>query len=146
MIEFTINGRDFHCEKMNVFDQAHLLSAVSPLVAGIAPLFMLMSKQGGLTADVTTLPELLKPLADALSDMPNEKREKLIGRCLADVKVDHDGRWIPLWNAAAKRSSIEEYNDLFPILKIVIQVVQGNLGNFLSGLLSTGGQSGNPTT
>ncbi len=146
MITFEVDGRRFKCEKMNVFDQAHLLAAVSPLVAGLAPLFMQISSEGGLSADVSTLPDLLMPLAKAVFSMKTEEREQLISRCISPVQVEHEGRWIQLWNPVAKQSNLSELNDLFPMLKIVIQVVQANLGNFLRGLLTVGAQPGKTTT
>ncbi len=134
MREFEVGGRTYRAEKLNAFQQLHVMRRISPLLVPVLQIAA-FAQGGGLAESVKEQPDLLGPLLSLLATLPDEALEYVIGTCLGALKVQtNPGVFVPLWIAPAKRTIVEELNDIGHLLPLVVSVIQEDLGGFFTAL------------
>jgi len=136
MIEFAINGQTYRMGKLDAMRQFHLSRRVAPIIPTLIPVFVKLSKDGGLNQDLGGFASVLGPFADGLSQMSDEVGEYIIGACLGVVQRQVGSNWANVWNAPAKACMFDDM-DLGVIMQVVMRVVQDSLGPFISGILTS---------
>ena len=80
-------------------------------------------------------PKVLAPLLEQIAELPDASVEYLIETCLSSLKVrTADNAFMPVWVPSAKRSMVEELNDISAVLPLVVRVIQETLGGFFGEL------------
>jgi hypothetical protein len=141
-MEFESGGYHLRVEKLNAFEQLHLSLKIAPLLPPMAPLLAQYLGSGGnlaklLEGNILQMAELAMPFTQALANLPDADAEQIMTIALSKVQVMTDptkGVWVPLWIPAARRSMVDEFNDLGRLLPVVIKVIRHNLGNFMDAL------------
>lgn len=84
--------------------------------------------------------DLLAPMLEALAEMPEADCNYILSKCLSVVqRAVGGGRWSAVWNENANRMMFEDL-DLALLIQLTLEVLQENLGNFLSAPASTSSQ------
>lgn len=128
-MEFQVSAKKFRSNKMNAIDQLHVMRKLAPVftaVGSISSLASLAKSEGALSA-----------IASAVSKVPDEDFNSIIGRCLAVVSVEVAAGvgFAPVWSVQAKRLMFDDI-DWVAVIQIVANVIQDNLGNFSTALPS----------
>lgn len=136
--EFELDGHDYRIGKLSAFDQFHLSRKIAPLIPPLIPVFVQLSKTGGLVDNFTQLPALLQPFADGLSTMSDTAAEAILNTCLGVLsrKADVGELYIKIWHKDKKVFMFEDLNSMESTIPLVIRVIQDSLGPFIQGLLS----------
>jgi hypothetical protein len=166
--EFEIDGHEYRIGKLSAFQQFHVSRKIAPILPPLIPVVMKVraAVQSGApksdgsdpsdiaalpdgaeakvpaadtpTLDIASLPEILQPLADALSAMPDEAAEYVIGTCLSALKrkIPDKDHWAPVWNPSGKVLMFADLYDLSAYMKLVVRVVMDSLGPFIAGFLT----------
>jgi len=149
MISFEVNDRKYQSEKLNAIAQFHVMRRISPLLPTLVPIFVEMAgtdPDKKLTvADFAKLATLAGPLADGLAGMSDKDAEFVLTACLTGVKVENEGKFVPFWNATARKSMFEDMNDVGIFLPVAVKVIQENLSGFFQGLLMSEQSEATPT-
>ncbi|WP_054177766.1 phage tail assembly chaperone [Trabulsiella odontotermitis] len=136
-MKFTLNGVEYHADKLSVFDQLKVSRKVLPLIAKvIADVSLLKNalkdKEPGRDQIFKTLETVLPKIADVLAEMPDESVDAILHPCLRVVsRKSAMGNWTPIFSEG---DLMFEDIDLFTMLGIAARVVGDNLGNFLHAL------------
>lgn len=138
--EFEIKGVLYRAGKLDAFAQLHVSRKIAPVLPKLFPvLARLQVGATGLGTDLDQLAEVLGPLADAMASMPKDDVDLVVSACLGVVsRKQGDALYSPIWRNGV---IMFEDIDLAVMLPIVVNVVRDSLGNFISGLLSSGGAS-----
>jgi hypothetical protein len=173
--EFELDGHDYRIGRLSAFQQFHISRKIAPILPPLIPVVMKVRaavQNGSLkldsnesadmaalpdgaeskaaadtpTFDIASLPEILQPLADALSAMPDEAAEYVIGTCLSALKrkIPDKDHWAPVWNPSGKVLMFADLYDLSAYMKLVVRVVMDSLGPFIAGFLT--GRNTEPKT
>lgn len=166
--EFELDGHDYRIGKLSAFQQFHVSRKIAPILPPLIPVVMKVraavqsgalkvdsndssdiepipegaeskaAAAGTPTLDIASLPEILQPLADALSAMPDEAAEYVIGTCLSALKrkIPDKDHWAPVWNQSGKALMFADLYDLSAYMKLVVRVVMDSLGPFIAGFLT----------
>lgn len=134
MTEFQIDGQTYRMGKLDAMRQFHLSRRIAPIIPTLIPVFVKLSKEGGLSQDLSGFAQLLGPFADGIAAMSDETGEYVISTCLSVVQRSNGQNWAAVWSTAAKSCMFDDM-DLGVIMQIVLQVIQDSLGPFISGLL-----------
>lgn len=136
MTEFSINGQSYRMGKLDAMRQFHLSRRLAPIIPTLIPVFVKLSREGGLSQDIGGFAEVLGPFADGLAQMSDEVGEYIINTCLSVVQRSVGSNWANVWNAQAKACMFEDM-DLGVIMQVVMRVVEDSLGPFISGILTS---------
>ncbi len=142
MTEFDLAGNTYRFGKMTAFQQFHVSRRIAPIIPTLVPVFVKISQDGNLLADLPGLAEVLQPFADGLAAMSDEASEYVMSNCLSVVQRKHSNGWTAVWNSNAKVCMFDDM-DLGTIIQIVVRVIQDSLGPFIQGLLTS--QTSDPT-
>lgn len=141
MQEFEHGGHRYRIRKFNALEQWNLSRKIAPLIPPLVPVFIKISKAGGLTKDLTGVAEVLTPFAEGISALSDETSEWIINTCLSALSREvapgtTGAAWTKIWSSASKISQFEEINDLSTVVPLVMKVIWETLGPFISGLLT----------
>lgn len=139
-----IGGHEYMIGQLNAMDQFHVSRRLAPVLPTIMPILTTVHKSGlaekldvgGVAAlldeDLTRLTNDLMPLADALATMSDENAEYIIVKCLSVVR-----RKTEAGAAVMARGGSLVFDDMTmgDMLPLVVAVIQGSLGGFISGLV-----------
>ena len=135
-LDFEIGRHRFRAERLTPREQFHLSRKLAPLVPPMVPMLMQIARNADQPADIPALAALAEPFALALSAMKNETADEIFDHALRSVKVETSPTvWMPLWTGGM--TIVAELNDLSKLLPIVLRVIQFNLGDFISGILTS---------
>lgn len=135
--EFEIDKYTYRIGKLSAFEQFHLSRKIAPLIPPLIPVFMQLSKSGGLSGDLSQLPALLQPFADGLASMSDTAAESVLNTCLSVISRKTDaGSYIRIWHKDKKVFMFEDLNSMEQTIPLVVRVIQDSLGPFIQGLLS----------
>jgi len=136
MVEFEINGQPYRMGKLDAMRQFHLSRRLAPIIPTLIPVFVKLSREGGLNQDLPGFASVLGPFAEGLADMSDEVGEYIVNTCLSVVQRSAGQNWTNVWNAQAKACMFDDM-DLGVIMQVVMRVVQDSLGPFISGILTS---------
>jgi hypothetical protein len=136
--EFEIDGKSYRIGKLSAFEQFHLSRKIAPLIPPLIPVFMELSKNGGITGDLTNLPALIQPFADSLASMSDAAAEAILNICLSVLsrRADVGESYVRVWHKDRKVFMFEDLNSMEQTIPLVVRVIQDSLGPFIQGLLS----------
>lgn len=131
---FTVGAHIYQAGKMAAMTQFHVARRLTPIVSALVRSVPSAAMQGDKVdlAKIDPL-QMLGPIADILSKMPDEDSEYILNSCLeaCQRKMPGDAGWGPV---KMKGSPVQYADiDLPAMLQISWKVIQENLGNFFPG-------------
>lgn len=146
--EFEVGGKRYRVGKLDAFKQLHLARKIGPIITKIAPQFASMQPAETEATGPVPLPtaqslgdviKLVDPVIQALSDLKEDDVNYIARLCLSVVQREEGvNSWIAPWNAAAGRLQFQDI-ELPELVEICVNVIQENLGRFLSANPLTSG-------
>lgn len=141
--EFTIGGRRYRAEPMDVIAAQHVERRVKPLLVAVLPAIMAALPNGKmepgalLNLDMSTMAGALGQPAELLAKMPDDQFEYIQSKCLSRVRREKPGDtgWAAIWNAQAGRMLFDDI-EAHEVQAIVMTVLVAELGPFIRGLVS----------
>lgn len=135
MSEIEVAGQTYQIGKLNAMTQFHLTRRLGPMlvVAGVS-LDML---RNGMKVDINDIVAMAGPVMGILSKMEDEDVDYIVFTCLSCVKRKQVGdTWAPMSTKDSKGAPLLMFEDVeMPeMIRIVLEVLRINLGNFLTGL------------
>lgn len=142
--EFSVGGRRYRAEPMDVFAQQHLARRVQPFIIAAMPAVAAAMPDGKMDVaailgmDKGQFFKLLGPVSDLLATMSDEAYEAIQIRCLSRVSREKTGDtgWTPIWSKQANRMMHDDIPG-HEVMAIVAEVVKAELGPFTIGLFSS---------
>lgn len=166
MLEFEINGESYRAQKIAAMTQNDLVRKLAPVLPNLVPLFAAFFKlkdelvpdeqepdsadgeakvkstaESDLLDKIAGLAPSISPLADALASMSKENSDFIIYTCLASVSFKKGNNWASLCRGD---TIMFDELELATIYQIVIKVLRENLGNFITGLVTTAKAAASP--
>lgn len=141
MTEFEINGNQYRIGKLSAFNQFHVSRKIAPILPTLIPVFVKLSKGGGLSGDLSGFAEVLEPFTEGIAAMSDEASEYVLNTCLSIVQRNNDGAWRPVWSQQHKACMFEDI-DLSVMINLAIRVIRDSLEPFIRGLVT--GQQTSP--
>lgn len=140
MNEFDYGGVTYRVDRLNTFEQAHIMRKISPLIPAALPVVLesLKAKErgDGLGQSLDSLSKLLAPLTSELASLADADCEYIMRTCMKVVKRKIDDKtYIATWVDGASRTVDDSINNLFTILKFCSKVIEVNLGPFFKEAL-----------
>lgn len=139
MQEFQIGEHIYRTEKLNTFDQFHLARKVAPLLPKLLPALPIAltvgldlkqaieQKQNISEQSFSDIAFILEPALEALSSMPKNDIEYVIGLCLMVAKRKSGDTWMAVWH---NNALLIGDMDMTVMLQIVWKVIQQNLSKY----------------
>lgn len=129
--ELTVAGAEYRVGKMSALEQFHVTRRLGPMlvVAGVS--VEMLSR--GMKAELDDLVAMAGPVMEILSRMSDEDTNYVILTCLKTAHRRQGDAWAPVL-AKDGRTLMFADMDMPTMVRIVIEVLKLNLGNFLTGL------------
>ena len=127
--EIEISGMTYRVGKLNALAQFHVSRRLAPVMAAIG--LSLQSLTLGINADLTDFSAVLGPAAEVMAAMKDDDANYIIFTCLAQVSRKDGERYAPVVNNG---QFMYADIDLPVMLRLVVEVLRTNLGNFLQEL------------
>ena len=137
MNQTEVKGHEYRIGTLDAFKKLHLSRKVAPLIPALIPIFAkYMAEGNGMKSDLGSLPEIIKPITDGISNMSFEDSEYILGTCLQAVHRRAGDTWAQIWNSNGNVCMFSDI-DLDDMLVLTHKVLMANLGPFISGLLTS---------
>ena len=141
MTEFQIGSLTFRLRKMNAMAQLQLSRKIAPLMPPLIPAAVAIKaalEAGAQARDLEMLASMVQPFADALGDMKEEDFAYVCDKCLSNVEFNSTGNsFVPIWASQVQACLFENVMDASVLIRLVVKVIQEQLGGFFSGLMPT---------
>lgn len=124
-----INGNEYRVGKLNAKQQFHLTRRITPILLSYQDIES-ASENGTRTLKHTLT--AMKPLMDALAAMSDEDSDYVIDLCLSVCEIQ-DGQGFQ--RIAVNGKFLYSHIDMSTMLQLVREVINENLGNFLTALV-----------
>jgi len=140
MAEFTIDGIAYKTKKLDAMTQfgivcklGAVLEHVKPAIQAIAhhSTAQRLAEQSGEAGPVMDL-DAFVPLGRALSALPDESRDYIVGAVLRSTFRQNGPGFLPAWNARDNRP-LDEI-DFSTLIQILGHALKDNLGSFTPAL------------
>jgi hypothetical protein len=148
--EFQINGRQYRTTKLDPRTALHVMRRLGAVLTSFNDIFV---KIGDAAALVETYPDMspeeraarvaaagvsaAEPLAKAVGEMSDAQVDYVLDSCMSVCSRFEETQWVPVWDAALKRSRFENDIDLMVMLQIVQHVLTDNLQGLFPALPSS---------
>lgn len=131
LFEGTPEERTYQIGKLDAMKQFHLVRRLGPVlvIAGVS-LDMIRS---GMKVDMGDIVAMAGPVMEVMSRMPDDEAEYLVFLCLSVCKMKQGDKWAPLMSPDGKKLMFSNI-EMPEMLRVVVEVLKDNLGNFLTGL------------
>lgn len=126
MTTIEIKGVKYQLGKLNAISQFHVSRRIAPVFVAIG--VPLQSLMGGMKMDLGDMAMLLEPVANIMAKMPDEDVNYILYTCLSVVRREQLGKFAPVTTGT---SLMFEDIDMPTMIRLVIEVLRDNLGNFL---------------
>lgn len=124
-----IKGHEYQIGKLNARQQLHLVRKLSPLFAVTPPLKSGASEQERENHSIG----VFKTIAENLSDMKKEDVDYVLTLCLSVVKRLENNQYTFIQSPGTDRLMFPDIDeDMDTMIRLVVQVVEVNLGSFLA--------------
>jgi hypothetical protein len=144
MSEVAIGDNVFRIGKLNAIQQLHVSRKIAPVLPKILPAMVasqaLMASLSEVNPDLEGLASMLSPVADALAAMSDADAEYIFNECLSAVQLQQGNAFVSIWNKDSHTSQFD-FIDFFLMIRLVVQVIWGSLGNFTNGFLAKSPQA-----
>ncbi len=127
-MEFSVNGVNYRCSKLSVFDQLKVSRKLLPVLAGLTSELQSLRESA---APGQALETLLPKIAQSLAGMSDDDCNAILYPCLSVVSRQHQKGWTPVFSQG--QMMFDDIN-LVSMLQIVSKVVGDSLGNFFQEL------------
>lgn len=132
--EIEVDGRTYRVGRLNAKQQLHVFRRLGPILAAVGkPVAQMMHAYGSLKAAEAqggaSLGDLLGPVMDELSKMPDSEVDYVIDTCLSVCARVEDGRSAPVMRQG---TLVFQDMDMPTMVRLAIEVIKENIGNFLS--------------
>ncbi|EBM0567314.1 hypothetical protein NXJ56_001013 [Salmonella enterica] len=127
-MEFSVNGANYRCSKLSVFDQLKVSRKLLPVLAGLTSELQSLRESA---APGQALETLLPKIAQSLAGMSDDDCNAILYPCLSVVSRQHQKGWTPVFSQG--QMMFDDIN-LVSMLQIVSKVVGDSLGNFFQEL------------
>lgn len=141
MTEITVNDQQYRIGKLTAMQQFHVSRRIAPIIPTLIPVFVKLTRDGGLSGDLAGFGEVLAPFADGISKLEDQASEEIIAMCLAVVSRLDGQKWSPVWNRQYKTCMFDDI-DLSVMINLAVQVIKDSLTPFIRGLVTS--QQPNP--
>lgn len=132
MRELKVAGELYQVGKLNAMQQLHVTRRLGPtlIVLGIS---MEMLKKG-MKIDMDDLVASAGPVMEFVSKMSDEDFNYVVFTCLSVVKRQSAGAWAEVTTKGAEPRFMFADMEMGETIRLVVEVLRDNLGNFLKGL------------
>jgi hypothetical protein len=141
MKETNVAGADYQIGKLDAFKQFHIFAKLAPIFASLgagASEFKELPVSSNGERDLgPVLKVFAVPLANAIADMNDEQRDKLIYVCLGCVSKKVNGQWAPV-KASGSNALMFADIDGATLMMLTFEVIKENLSGFFSLLQREG--------
>lgn len=137
--EFEFGDRVYKIGLLDVFEQFHVSRRLTPvLAAGGLAMFKALSEQqkAGQGLGPTDWLLMMAPMAEVLAKMPQEDADYVLHTCLKVVRVKAADKWSVLLTGGGALLIADL--GLPATLRLVVEVLQHNLGDFFPQNLKEG--------
>ncbi len=129
MSEITIAKQKYRTGKLDAMQQFHIARRLAPILATMG--ISLRQLASGSNMSVDDFLPVLGPVSEILAHMTDADADYIIFSCLATVQREQGNSWAPVVNG---KSLMFQDLDLPGMMRLVIEVLKDNLGDFLTGL------------
>lgn len=139
-MDLSLNGQNYKTAKLPTMESFHVARRLAPAIFAMGSGVM-ASIQAGVLKDAIGI-EALGPLVGVIASMSNEDSQFVLDNCLAVCHRQQVNGWAPVFIAGGGLA----FQDigLREMLRLVIAVIQDNLGNFLDVLQIQPSETANP--
>lgn len=131
MIELPIGDRLYQIGKLNAIAQLHVVRRLGPalIVVGIS----LEALRQGMKVEMEDLVATAGPVMEIISKMSDADFDYIVFTCLGAVQRKQGDAWAAVVAASTQKLMFADM-DFAEIVRLVIAVLQENLGNFATEL------------
>lgn len=127
----TIKNRLYGIDrKMDAMTQFNVSRRIAPVLATMG--VSISALRSGNVA-IEDFAPMLGPITNMIAAMDDETVEYIIAKCLAGVRVQQGDNWAPVVAAGSSRLMFEDI-DMPALIRLVVEVLRVNLGDFLTEL------------
>lgn len=126
-----VKGNNYRIGTLNAMQQFHLTRRLLPLFAVMG--ISIAQLRSGVKMDITDFAPILEPVSKIMAEMSDQDSNYIILTCLSVVhREGKPGKWAP----TVTESGLFMFQDMdmTVMLRLVVEVLRDNLGNFLKGL------------
>lgn len=127
--EIEVAGQTYRIGKLNAIQQFHVSRRLGPVMAAVG--ISLQSLSAGMLADLSDFSAIIGPATEVMSKMTDEETNYIIFTCLGCVGRQEEARWAPVVQGS---NFMYQDIDMPVMIRLVVAVLQDNIGNFLQGL------------
>ncbi len=142
MTEVTVDGHTYRVGKLDAKTQFHVARRLGPAVLAVgAPLLGMLGAER--KAETSDLLALAGPVAQAMALMSDADANYVIDRCMSVVARQQEDRWAPV----ATATGVFMFQDMewVTLVRLTVEVLRENLGNFFQTAPDAGPSSASPT-
>ena len=128
--QFEIEGKLFNAQKMPAKKQFHVARRLAPVLETLDGLIPLLKDDVSFDDEERNLEAIfaiIKPFASVLQKMSDDDAEYILNQCLANCKIDVNGKWANLRNG--DRDMYQDIS-LTELVVIAFNVIKFNLSDF----------------
>lgn len=129
MSEITIAKMNYRIGKLDALQQFHVARRLAPILATMGITLHQLSSGAGMSLE--DFMPALGPVSEIMSQMSDADTNYIIFSCLAVTQREQSGKWAPVVNG---QSLMFQDLDLPAMMRLVVEVLKENLGDFLKGL------------
>ena len=130
--ELAVAGNNYRVGKLNCIAQFHVARRLGPMlvVAGISVEML----RKGWKMELDDMVAMAGPVMQFLAKMSDEDVDYCMYNCLAVVQRQQQGAWAPVIASVEAKTFMFEDIDMPSMVRLVLEVLKANLGNFLEEL------------
>ena len=125
-----VGGNSYRIGKMNALSQFHVSRRLGPILATMG--VSLQTLSGGFKPDLMDFAAVLGPATAMMAKMTDEDTNYIIFNCLTVVQRKQGDGWA---NICSDGGLMFEDIEMPDLIRLVVDVLHFNLGNFLQGLV-----------
>lgn len=125
-----VGGNSYRIGKMNALSQFHVSRRLGPILATMG--VSLQTLSGGFKPDLMDFAAVLGPATAMMAKMTDEDTNYIIFNCLSVVARKQGEGWA---NICSDGGLMFEDIEMPDLIRLVVDVLHHNLGNFLQGLV-----------
>ncbi len=132
--EIEIDGKVYRVGRLNAKQQLHVFRRLGPLLAAIGkPVGEMVRAYGSLKeaegSGKASLGDVLEPVMNELAKMPDAEVDYVIDTCLSACSRREGDRFAPMMRQGVL---VFQDIDMVAMVRLSIEVIKDNIGNFLS--------------
>lgn len=125
-----VKGTTYRISKLNAMQQFHLTRRLLPIFAVMG--ISISQLRAGVKVDLSEFLPILEPLSKIMAAMSDADSNYIILTCMGAVQRGSEGgKWAPVTTETGQFMYPLEMAEM---LRLVVEVLRENLGNFLKGL------------